>query len=53
MNPEVRSAMTGHSARRDESAHYGSGMGSFVKVLAENIAMIPPAAAADDQKEAT
>jgi integrase len=40
MHPEVRSALTGHSAKRDESAGYGAGMGSFVKVLAENIAKV-------------
>jgi hypothetical protein len=27
-----------HSARRDESANYGAGMGSFIQLLAENSA---------------
>jgi integrase len=42
MHPEVRSALTGHSAKADESAGYGAGMGSFVKVLAEDIAKVRP-----------
>ena len=42
MDVEVRSALTGHSARRDESAGYGAGMGSFVRVLAEHIAKVQP-----------
>ena len=42
MDREVRSALTGHSAKADESAAYGAGMGSFVKVLAENIAKVRP-----------
>jgi hypothetical protein len=42
MNPEVRSALTGHSARIDESAGYGAGMQSFVRVLFEAIATIKP-----------
>lgn len=29
---EVRSAITGHSAKMDESAAYGDGMGTFVQV---------------------
>jgi hypothetical protein len=40
MNPEVRSALTGHSAKMDESAGHGVGMRSFVKVLAEAMATI-------------
>jgi len=40
MNAEVRSALTGHSAARDESANYGDGMKSMVQVLAENIAKV-------------
>jgi integrase len=31
---EVRSAITGHSAKMDESAAYGDGMGTFVQVVA-------------------
>lgn len=42
MHPEVRSALTGHSARLDESAGYGAGAGSFVGLLAEAIAKIEP-----------
>ncbi len=42
MHPEVRSSLTGHSAKADESAGYGAGMGSFIKVLAENIAKVRP-----------
>ena len=41
MHPEVRSALTGHSAKADESAQYGAGMGSFIKVLAEALATVP------------
>jgi hypothetical protein len=41
-NPEVRSALTGHSAQRDESANYGAGMGSFIQLLAESIGKIRP-----------
>ena len=40
MNAEVRSALTGHSAARDESANYGDGMKSMVQVLAENIGKV-------------
>jgi hypothetical protein len=40
---EVRSAITGHSARLDESAGYGDGMKTFTAVLAEALAcVIPP-----------
>jgi integrase len=42
LHPEVRSALTGHSARRDESANYGAGMGSLIQVLAESIAKVHP-----------
>jgi integrase len=42
LHPEIRSALTGHSARRDESANYGAGMGSFIQLLAENIGKIRP-----------
>ena len=42
MNSEIRSALTGHSARGDESANYGAGMGSFIKLLAESIAKVRP-----------
>ncbi len=38
---EVRSAITGHSAKADESAGYGDGMKSFVAVLAEFLAKVP------------
>ena len=41
MNPEVRSALTGHSAKLDESSQYGAGMGSFVRVLYEALALVP------------
>ena len=42
MHPEVRSALTGHSARMDESAGYGAGMGSFIRLLADAIAKVRP-----------
>jgi integrase len=42
LHPEIRSALTGHSARRDESANYGAGMGSFIQLLAENIGKVRP-----------
>ena len=35
-------AITWHTAKADESAAYGAGMGSFVQVLAENIAKVRP-----------
>lgn len=38
---EVRSAITGHSAKLDESAGYGDGMKTFVAVLAEYLAKVP------------
>lgn len=38
---EVRSAITGHSARMDESAGYGAGMGTMIQVIAEHLARIP------------
>lgn len=41
MNSEVRSALTGHSAKMDESAQYGDGMKAFVQVLADALATIP------------
>ena len=41
MNPEVRSALTGHSAKMDESAGYGDGMKSFIHVLAAAMAKVP------------
>lgn len=37
---EVRSAITGHSAKMDESAGYGAGMGTFVQVVAGWIAKV-------------
>ncbi len=42
MNAEVRSALTGHSAKMDESAAYGAGMGSFTIVLANAMATVRP-----------
>jgi hypothetical protein len=39
MNSEIRSR---HSARRDESANYGAGMGSFIQLPAENIGKVSP-----------
>jgi integrase len=41
MPAEVRSAITGHSARLDESAGYGDGMATLVQVLAAYIAKVP------------
>jgi integrase len=35
MNAEARDAITGHSRNQNEGAHYGAGMGSHIKVLAE------------------
>ena len=50
MHPEVRSALTGHSAKLDESSQYGAGMGSFVRVLYDALALVPsPLAAQADQ----
>ena len=40
MPHEVRSAITGHSARVDESTGYGEGMGTMVQVLATHIAKV-------------
>lgn len=40
MNPEIRSALTGHSAKIDESADYGDEMKTFVGLLAANIAKL-------------
>jgi hypothetical protein len=40
LHPEVRSALTGHSARLDESAMYGDGMATLTHVLAEAIAKV-------------
>jgi hypothetical protein len=40
MHSEVRSALTGHSAKMDESAMYGDEMKTFVHLLAENIAKV-------------
>jgi hypothetical protein len=37
---EVRSAITGHSAKLDESAAYGDGMGTFVRVVAEYLSKV-------------
>ena len=45
---EVRSALTGHSAKLDESAGYGAAMGTLIDVLAAAIAQVscpcPPVA---------
>ena len=41
LHQEVRSALTGHSARADESGNYGQGMGTFVKLLASEMAKVP------------
>jgi integrase len=38
---EVRSAITGHSAKLDESAGYGDGMVTFIQVLASYVAKVP------------
>lgn len=40
MHPETRSALTGHSARLDESSGYEHGAGSFVQLLAEAVATV-------------
>ena len=40
MPVEVRSAITGHSARLDESAGYGEAMGTFVQVVASYLAKV-------------
>ena len=40
MPVEVRSAITGHSARMDESAGYGDGMGTFTQVVAGYMAKV-------------
>ncbi len=37
MPPEVRSALTGHSAKLDESAGYGEGMGTMLQVMARHM----------------
>ncbi len=42
MPVEVRSAITGHSARLDESAEYGDGMKTLVAVLAEHVTKVAP-----------
>jgi integrase len=41
MPVEVRSAITGHSAKMDESAGYGDRMGTFVQVVAKHLARVP------------
>ena len=38
---EVRSALTGHSARMDESAGYGAGVGTMVQIMASHLATVP------------
>jgi hypothetical protein len=40
LHPEIRSALTGHSAHCDKSANHGAGMGSFIQLLAENIGKV-------------
>lgn len=40
MHPETRSALTGHSARLDESSGSKHGAGSFVQLLAEAVATV-------------
>jgi len=47
MPTEVRSAITGHSAKADESAAYGEGMGTMVQVMATYMARISPPLATD------
>lgn len=49
---EVRSALTGHSARMDESAGYGAGVGSLLGVMAAHLAKValPPALAFQGRK---
>lgn len=42
LHPEVRSSLTGHSAKLDESAGYGVGMGSMTRILADAIAKVEP-----------
>ena len=37
---EVRSALTGHSAKLDESAGYGEGVGSMLALMAEAVAKV-------------
>ena len=37
---EVRSAITGHSAKLDESARYGDSMGTFIQVIAKFMAKV-------------
>jgi integrase len=50
MNAEIRSAITGHSAKADESAGYGEAVGSFVTLMAENLAKVRPPLAYPDHK---
>lgn len=42
MPEEIRSAITGHSGKLDESAGYGLGMRSLVTVLAEEMGRVDP-----------
>ena len=42
MPEEIRSALTGHSGKLDESAGYGLGMRSLVAVLAEEMTKVNP-----------
>ena len=40
MPGEIRSAITGHSGKVDESAGYGDGMRSLVVVMGEHLAKV-------------
>jgi hypothetical protein len=53
MPVEVRSAITGHSAKMDESAGYGDRMGTFIQVVADYLAKVacPVAPAAASRPE--
>jgi hypothetical protein len=53
MHSEVRSALTGHSAKMDESAMYGDEMKTFVHLLAENIAKVKAPVAPRGRPEMT
>jgi hypothetical protein len=50
---EIRSAITGHSAKMDESAAYGAGMGTFVQVVAGYLAKVRSPLDADSAGRAT
>lgn len=40
ISPEIRSALTGHAARIDESSNYGRGTGTLLVLLARSIAKV-------------